>query len=81
MKDRLLEKYYDYTRVPLKTTKVAPGVPRSVIKIPTATRIFIDKDNPYIGKDGHDYYSLEALQSANDFWKKVHFPKSRRPLK
>ena len=25
-------------------------------------------ENPFIGKDGRDYHSHEALQAANDLW-------------
>lgn len=36
---------------------------------------------PYIGKGGNYYHSLEALQSANNLWRDINSPKSRRLFK
>lgn len=30
--------------------------------------------HPYIGRDGRDYYSPEALQAANEQWKRLNLP-------
>ncbi len=29
-------------------------------------------ENPYKGMDGHDYYTLEDLEAANDRWLEEH---------
>ena len=78
MHDRLLEKYGDATRVPLKSTEVAPGISKSTLVPIEPVRKFVDKTMPYIGRDGNYYYSLEALRIANGFWKQQNYRKIER---
>lgn len=36
-------------------------------------------ENPYIGKDGKDYHSFEALKRANEEWTRQMFELERFP--
>ncbi len=35
-------------------------------------------ENPYKGKDGGDYHSVEALRTANTEWRLANFPEISR---
>lgn len=81
MKDRLAElgtKYGDYTKVPLKSFEVAPGVSRSALEPRVPISKLIDKSSMYIGRDGKYYPSTEALQAANDLWKQQNYTDIKR---
>ena len=79
MADRLTEKYGDLTRVPLKTTEVTPGIPRSTLQQRIIGRKFaLDKEMSYIAKDGSRPCTWDDLQAANDLWYSVYLRKISR---